>query len=386
MIPKGDKMRFFSTKKKQLFDNHTLLFSKQDFIASTLLAFFILLLPLFSLLAHTRLSLATAVLFLICIGIRGGGRLPKKDMGVRLYLLFFATVLAGAFKSEAGSETLLFSVLMLAGLLPYLYPGCKDVLVRTVSLSGGIFGGMAVLERSLGHALALWSDKERFGTLARAGGPFKNPNILGAFLAIAAIFALDRLLCALKKGGWSVYALSLLLSVSGLLLTFSRGAWLGAFFGFCLYFLESLAPKKDRLFSFAPFFSPVLQRILSIFSPDSSMSYRFSLWKSVFSLPFTSLLFGVGEGRRALLSLLSPVMAAGLEKIEHTHSLYLHILLAEGLLGLLLFLLLIFHRFKKGGSPAMRAALLSLLFYGIFDDPLYSGQIGVLFWMLVNAN
>ncbi len=386
MIPKENKMRFFSTQKKQLFDNHTLLFSKQDCASFFLLAFFIFVLPFFSLLPHTKLSLVGATLFLVYIGIRGGGRLPAKDMGIRLYLLFFATVLAGIFKREAARETLLFSVLMLAGLLPYLYSRYKEVLSRTLALSGGVFGGIAVLERRLGRALALWSDTERFGTLARVGGPFKNPNILGAFLAVCAIFALDKLLFALKNGGWSVYALSFLLSLAGLLLTFSRGAWMGAFFGLCFYFWQAVKKRRGRLFSFVPFFSPFFARFLSIFSPDSSMSYRYSLWKSIFSLPFTSLLFGVGEGKGALLSLLSPVMAAGLEKIEHTHSLYLHILVAEGLLGLSLFLALVFHRFKKSGNPAARAALLSLLFYGIFDDPLYSGQIGVLFWMLINAS
>ena len=378
-------MRFFSTKKTSFIDNHTLLFSKQDCVFSLLLAFFILLLPLFSLSSHTRLTLAAAVLLFAYIGIRRRGALFKDSVGFRLYLLFFATVFSGVCKGAA-RETVLFSVLMLSGLLPYLYPHFKEAFFRALAISGGAFGGMAILERTLGRALALWSDEERFGVLLRVGGPFKNPNLLGVFLALSAVFALDCFLSTLKRGGWSVYALSLSLSLSGLLLTFSRGAWLGACFGLCFYLWQTTLKKGERLFSFAPLFLPVLQRVLSVFSPDSSMAYRFSLWKSIFSLPISSLLFGVGEGKGALLSLLSPVMAAGLEKIEHTHSLYLHILVAEGLLGLILFLALAFYRFKNNKSPAVRAALLSLLFYGIFDDPLYSGQIGVLLWSLINVN
>ena len=105
-------------------------------------------------------------------------------------------------------------------------------------------------------------------------------------------------------------------------------------------------------------------------------------------VPIPQLLFGVGEGKTALLSLLSPHMSAGLEKIEHTHSLFFHVLCAEGIVGLLLFSAFLYMRLKKRckGRAAIDGALLSLVIYGIFDDTLYSGQIGVLFWMLANIN
>ena len=382
-------MRFFSLRKSLFFDNNTLHFSKQDCITHTLLAFFILLLPLYSLLPHTRLCLALSVLLLLYISLRRG-TVAIKDRALYLYILFLTAAFSGVFKRGAAVDSLLFFVLALSGFLPMLYQLSRHLLSRTLALSGGFTGAFALLEYLSGRALALWSDTERFGTLSRTGAFFGNPNILGAFLSVCVIFSFDAFLTSLKEGGFSVYALCLGFSLSGLLLSFSRGAWLGALSGFAFYLWRLFTQKKskkERLYSFPAFLSPFLSRALSIFSPDSSMSYRFSLWKSIFSVPPLTLLCGVGEGRGALLSLLSPYMAAGLEKIEHTHSLYLHVLTAEGALGLAFLLLFLFFRFrKKEGNAAADGALLSIMLYGIFDDPLYSGQLGVIFWILANVN
>lgn len=383
-------MRFFSHHKNLFFDNNALLFSKQDTPERFLLAFFIFALPFFSLLSHPRLFLSPCVLFLLYIAVRSGAKIFTEKRETRLYILFLATVFSGVFKAGAAKDSLLFFALALSGFLPTLYPCTRRAFSRALAFSGGVCGALAAFEYLSGRALALWSDGERFGALARAGAPFGNPNILGAFLSVCLIFAFDEMRRALKRGGWSLYALCFSLSLGGLLLTFSRGAWFGAAFGFLFYLFRLLPRKskeKERALCFLPLFSPLLSRAFSVFSPDSSVSYRFSLWKSVLSLPLPSLLFGVGEGKGALLSLLSPYMAAGLEKIEHTHSLFLRILTAEGLLGLSLFLLFLFFRLKKKREcAACDGALLSLLLYGIFDDPFYSGQLGVIFWFLANVN
>jgi O-antigen ligase len=124
-------------------------------------------------------------------------------------------------------------------------------------------------------------------------------------------------------------------------------------------------------------------RLRSLLLVDSSVFYRFSLWESVFRVPFPFLLFGVGEGKRAMLALLSPVLAAGLSHVEHTHSLFLHLLVAGGLVGLFLFLLCILTALCGKGRRECRAALLALLLFGLFDDPLYSGQTEVIFWLVL---
>lgn len=383
-------MRFFFPHKRTFFDNKTSLFGKQDTLERILLAFFIFAMPLFSLLSHPRAFVAACVLFLLLLALHDKRKISIEGREGRFYILFLATVLAGAFKAGAAKDSLLFFVIALSGILPLLFPEAKRIFSQALSLSGGACGALAVWEYTTGHALALWSDSERFGALSRASAPFGNPNVLGAFLSVCLIFALHEARRALRTGGWTVYAVCFFLSLGGLLLSYSRGAWLGAAVGVLFYLGRSLWEKKRRgglaFYAFAPL-SSFLSRAFSVFSPDSSVSYRFSLWKSVLSLPLPPLLFGVGEGKQALLSLLSPYMAAGLERIEHTHSLFFHILTAEGVLGLFLFLIFLYFHFKrKGGHAACDGALLSLLCYGIFDDPLYNGQLGVIFWFLANVN
>ena len=81
------------------------------------------------------------------------------------------------------------------------------------------------------------------------------------------------------------------------------------------------------------------------------------------------------------MALLSPVLASGLLHIEHTHSLFLHVLVADGLVGLLLFLVFCALSLWKSRRAGAVSAVLALLCYGIFDDPLYSGQTEVIFWL-----
>ena len=82
-----------------------------------------------------------------------------------------------------------------------------------------------------------------------------------------------------------------------------------------------------------------------------------------------------------MMEALSPVLASGLLHVEHTHSLFLHLLLSEGAVGLILFLFISMRALIFGKNLGARSAFLSLLLFGIFDDPLYSGQTEVLFWL-----
>ena len=87
-----------------------------------------------------------------------------------------------------------------------------------------------------------------------------------------------------------------------------------------------------------------------------------------------------------MLCALSPVLASGLLQIEHTHSLFLHFLLSNGIVGLALFLFLCTRALIFGKDRGARAALLSLLIFGIFDDPLYGGQTEVIFWFTLGLS
>ena len=382
---------FFSFSLKNLFfDNNSSHFSKQECVTVALLAFFILCLPLFSLLPHTRATLALVILILFLRALASPKGIDFWRRDRIFFFLYLATILAGVCKRGAAIPSLFAFFVALAGFLPPLTGISREAFCRAVSFSGIAVGAFALLQHFTGEGLSIWTDTEQFGVLARVGSFFGNPNLLGAFSCVSLILSLDMARKRLRRGGFAVYLLSFLLSFASLLVSYSRGAWGGALIGIFFYFFCLFEKKRGgttKTYALAPF-GTLLSRALSVFSGDSSISYRFSLWRSILSVPFSKLLFGVGEGKTALLSLLSPYMAAGLEKIEHTHSLFFHVLSAEGLLGLFFFSAFLFTRFRGRSRDfaALDGALLSLTVYGIFDDTLYSGQIGVLFWMLANIN
>ena len=281
---------------------------------------------------------------------------------------------------------MLSSVLRLSFFLPLLFPERKGEMRRSLATIGGFFGVLAVLEVLLGMGKSGYSDPSLFPSLPRAAGVFGNPNLLAAFLLPTASFALEDALFI--KEGRTLSWLCFLGSALGVTASYSRGALLALLLtSFWLFTSRFGFPRVVvTLFAFTPLLllflpSSLLARLSSVLSPDTSVLYRFSLWKSVFRLSLRTLFLGVGEGRPAMLSALSPVLASGLIHVEHTHSLFLHVLLAEGVLGLFLLLALCLHMLFFGKSRGVKAALLSLLFFGIFDDPLYSGQTEVILWL-----
>ena len=324
---------FLSLSSKNLFfDNNYSHFSKQECVTVALLAFFILCLPFFSIIPYTRATIALLSFLLLARSLASPKQRIVLSAETILFLLYLATVLSGVFKKNAHVSSLLAFFIVLSGFLPTLAGLSRDGFCRILCLCGAICGAHALAEYGSGGALALWTDTERFGNLARVGSFFGNPNLLGAFMSVCVILSFDKLYRTLKTGGWSLYGVSLFLSFAALILSYSRGAWLGTLIGFGFYFFRLWEERSpDKYISYALFpFSSVLSRAQSLFSADSSVCYRFSLWKSILRVPIPQLLFGVGEGKTALLSLLSPHMSAGLEKIEHTHSLFFSRSLCRG--------------------------------------------------------
>lgn len=349
---------------------------------------FLCLFPLTAALPHAHAAaLLWLVLFfgvlLVCEGVSS----PIFSKKVMFYCLFWCYSASGLLLPAAFLPTLLSLLLRLAFFLPHLFPRVKGWAYDALPLSGGLLGGAAVAELLLGKGETGYHDTAIFAQLSRAAGPFGNPNLLAAFLLPAALLALGGALWGERRRGYLVCFFS---SLAGVCATFSRGAILALAVG-VLWLLWQRFGARDLLtgglllLPAATLLLPgtLAARLRSLLLVDSSVFYRFSLWESVFRVPLPFLLFGVGEGKRAMLALLSPVLAAGLSHVEHTHSLFLHLLVAGGLVGLFLFLLCILTALCGKGRRECRAALLALLLFGLFDDPLYSGQTEVIFWLVL---
>lgn len=369
----------------RIFVNKSLPFKMQD-SQTAVLFLFLLLLPFTAILPHAHLSSAVLAVSFFALGILRSGKSPAMERGDVLYSVFLMLTLSGLVLPEARAASALAFSLRLAYFLPLLFKGAKSAACRTLSLFGGAIGALTFFELLLSGGETAYSDASLFPNLSRAVGLFGNPNVTAAYLLPAALCALFLLLFA--REGRRISALCFSGAALGIAATYSRGALLALGGASFLLLLKRFGARRllFTVLSLLPLALLLLPnslkaRLASVLTPDSSVLYRFSLWKSVFRLPARTQLLGVGEGRRAMLTALMPVLSAGLLQVEHTHSLYLHLLLGEGAVGLLLFLILALKAlFRKGLSPA-KGALLSLLIFGFFDDPLYRGQTEVLLWL-----
>lgn len=360
---------------------------KQDSTAAVLLSFFVFL-PLSAALPHSHLLAAGALLLLLLLGCRqpkSKEEFTQKDQKIaKLYLLFWCFSFSAL--PVAPLPTLLSALLMLAFFLPFFFYGRQELLRRALALLGGVLGAVALLELLSGGGMQGTVDESRFAALARATGPFQNPNALAAFLLPSAAYALSLALFSARRR--VLFLLCYLLAGLGVAATFCRGAWLAylllSLWLFCRkfeasrIFMAGLA-ALPLLLLLLP--SSIAKRFASLLSPDSSVSYRLSLWQSVFRLSPRPLLFGVGRGTAAMHGLLFPVLAAGLSHVEHLHSLPLEMLVSGGVVGLLLFTLACAACLFRGGTDSI--ALFSLLVFGLFDTPLYYAQTEVLFWLIM---
>jgi len=192
------------------------------------------------------------------------------------------------------------------------------------------------------------------GTLMRAFGLFPDPHMLAFFIGLVLPLALSALLFE-KKTDFKLFIIFGLMFVV-LLLTFSRGGYLGLFFSTLVVLLFSwrfLKEKKKFLIfvSFALFFlifiifaSPVLSRFISSFSMSEGSSLgRIQIWQQAFSTFLEKPILGVGLGNY-------PKVADPLSAYRSpitSHNLYLDIATETGIFGLVIWLFLIFGSFYQ---------------------------------------
>jgi O-antigen ligase len=186
-----------------------------------------------------------------------------------------------------------------------------------------------------------------------------------------------------------------------LLLTMSRGCWIGLAVGVFIYF--AIADRRYLwIFPAAvlvlPFVLPqsVLGRLLSIGNLDDSSSlYRLYIWLGTISMLKDYWPTGVGLGTKAFSGIYSAYAYNGVPA-PHAHNLYLQILSETGAAGLLSFAWVSIkafrnsvstsfgkERFKKHIGAGLAAALTGFFVQGVFDNVFYNYRIYLLFFITV---
>ncbi len=246
-----------------------------------------------------------------------------------------------------------------------------------------------------------WMDEQMFDDIKmRIYSTLENPNVLGEYILLALPVAVALIWTSKKTFSKFVFAgISAVLAVA-LILTFSRGCWLG-FMASAAIFVTFTAGKIWGLALVAlpiiPMILPesIINRFTSIGDMgDSSTSYRVYIWLGTLLMLKDFWISGVGLGTEAFTQVY-PFYSYNAIVAPHPHNLFLQVLTETGVLGIFTFLLLLFIFFKKliggfqymgKGHPlsivivAMGSAVAGFLLQGMFDNCFYNYRVFAIFW------
>ncbi|MCG8362648.1 MAG: IctB family putative bicarbonate transporter [Pseudanabaenales cyanobacterium] len=270
-------------------------------------------------------------------------------------------------------------------------------------------------------ALATWVDpNSALANTTRVYSYLGNPNLLAGYLLPAiplsamAIFAWPS---------WTQKALAivmLLVNTPCLVLTFSRGGWLGfvaaSFVGLILlvhwwsirfsqfwrtWALPLLMAGAVAFLIFAVLFiEPLRARVYSIFvgGKDSSNNFRLNVWGAVIDMIRARPILGIGPGNDAF-NKIYPLFQRPRYTALSAYSIFLETAVEAGLVGLGIFLWLVVVAFNQAWTQLQRlrqvgekqgywligaiAAQAGLLIHGLVDTIWYRPQVSTLWWLMM---
>ena len=248
-----------------------------------------------------------------------------------------------------------------------------------------------------------WVDKKMFSNVSvRVYSVFSNPNVLGEYLVLIIPIAVGMLFVRKDKLEKVIYTGMSLVMLTCLLLTLSRGAWLGMLVALGIFVFL----KDKRLIVLGvtalltlPFILPpsVISRFSSIGNlKESSSAYRYSVWLGSIGVIKDFWIAGIGVGTKAFELIYPGYSVAGASFALHSHNFYLQLMIETGVVGFVVFLLVLlafyknmFSTVRKSGDNTLSTLAISVisamsgyLFYGIFDNSWYDFRMVLMFWII----
>lgn len=230
----------------------------------------------------------------------------------------------------------------------------------------------------------------------RATTLFQGPNATGTLFILATGLVMGFLLSEGNKlRVWGVPYLALM--AAAILVTKSRGAWLGfaAMLGLvALRDRKTVASALVILLVVGAMFgaSPALRgRLASAFRPDQNPE-RIQIWSSSIDMIKDNPVVGVGAGVFPFVYARYALPDALLKEVAYAHNLFLQVGAEFGILGLAAFLSFIFCVSLMGWRLYIRrdapyvwafAAFVGVMVHQMVDVPIWKMDVGGLFWALV---
>lgn len=295
--------------------------------------------------------------------------------------ILFAVVLGNAVSGRRQLDTLIFLMVLVAtavafyGILQYLF--------------------------GWGYQSAAWVDSDMFSSIRfRVPSTLENPNMLGQYLILSIPIGGAKLLSAKNWASRVFYLCCCAIQMVCMILTFSRGAWLGLLFAGAV-FVVLLNPRLILLAPFALvalyFVLPdtVISRFTSIGNlTDNSTSYRVFIWMGTLAMLKDYWLCGIGPGDAAF-NMVYPAYSYNAIVAPHSHNLFLQMVCDAGISALVIFLLLLFVYFRLMCSTmgherdwasrllqiAFTAGVLGFLVQAMTDYSFYNYRVMFLFWV-----
>jgi len=278
------------------------------------------------------------------------------------------------------------------------------ILVLLLIISAALVSLYGVYQYYTGTVSAeAWIDKEMFEDIkTRVGSTFNNPNILGEYLIMAIPLALAMLWY--KKKPFYKFIFIGMLAIMGIcmILTFSRGAWLGLILAVAGFFVI----RDKRLLALVliglmimPFVLPesIISRFTSIGNlQDTSSSYRMSILMGSLRMAKDYWISGVGLGSEAFKAIY-PKYSLAAAYAHHSHNIYIQVLLEMGIAGALVFVLIIIafiramlahqvkakDRFLSTIMIATCTGIAGYLLQGVVENIWYNYRVLLTFWVVL---
>lgn len=279
--------------------------------------------------------------------------------------------------------------------------------VNAMAISGFAVSAIGIFENYFGSPSTVWQDISAFGDIkGRVVSTFENPNVLGEFLIIVIPITVAAAIASKNKFKSVFFAFAAAADTFCLLLTWSRGAWLGFAVSAVLFLLliSRHFLSAGILFFPAAFLGmtfasgSVISRITSIFTAsDTSSTYRINIWRGTLKMLREVFAGGIGIGEQAFSAVYPTFALRGIEAAPHSHSLYLQITTELGIVGIITFAVFVFVLVQMNVSQIANSTLkrnrvmvigvfcglVAFLLMGFTDYVWYNYRIFLYFWITV---
>jgi putative inorganic carbon (hco3(-)) transporter len=362
--------------------------------------------------------------FLLTISDEAEGWLTPVHVGITLYwIVMVAATALSDYKAAAlpgliklTLNLLLFMLMARIMRKPNLRTGVISVYLLT-TLAVSVYG---LRQWFFGaEALATWVDPtSNLSSATRVYSYLGNPNLLAAYLMPAVSFSAAAIFVWPRWGPKALALVALLLNSACLILTLSRGGWIG-FLGLSftlmvllVFWWNELFPPFLRRWALpillggsllvvtlsVMFVPPVQERVMSMFAgrEDSSNNFRINVWDAVIRMIKARPILGIGPGNEAF-NKVYPLFQHPRYTALSAYSVFLETLVEAGLIGFVCFLWMIGTAQYQAITQLRKlrlnlanqgfwligavAAQIGLLVHGLVDTVWYRPQVSTLWWL-----